>query len=150
MSFLYAKILNRKEALLSLVAITILAVSLFSASYSFAAPASFGFSLRGAAVSANCLAPSARSYFPNGWQLLKDAGVNWIRVSGGTEGDVNHFNIQNYPNQWAQNLDNFLAQADSYGIKVSFASVGSAYGTLFGIRSPGYVGSEANGTDPYG
>ena len=118
--------------------------------FSVAAPVSFDFSLRGAAVSANCLAPSARSYFPNGWQLLKDAGVNWIRVSGGTEGDINHFNIRNYPNEWAQNLDNFLAQADSYGIKVSFASVGSAYGTLFGIRSPGYVGSEANGADPYG
>lgn len=95
------------------------------------------FTLKGASVSANCFVPTAHSYYPNAWQLLKAAGVNWVRVSGGTEGDVNHFNIKNYPNEWAQNLDSFLAQAASYGIKVSFGSLGNPHDTLFGIRSPG-------------
>ncbi|MCW4010381.1 MAG: PKD domain-containing protein [Candidatus Bathyarchaeota archaeon] len=128
----------------------ILAVSLFPYPSASSTPTTtgFGFNLQGAAVNANCFISSARSYYPNGWQLLKDAGVNWIRVSGGIEGDINHFNIQNYPNEWAQNLDNFLAQADSHGIKVSFGSLGSAYGTLFGIRSPGIIGSEARDTNP--
>jgi hypothetical protein len=97
----------------------------------------YGFTLRGAAVAVNCFVPSAQSYYANAWQLLQKAGVNWIRVSGGTEGDIIHLNMINYPKEWAQNLDRFLNQADSFGIKVSFTTLGTTYGTLFGIVSPG-------------
>jgi hypothetical protein len=103
------------------------------------------FALRGASVTANCFAPNSQSYYLNAWELLKSAGVNWIRIGGGTEGDINHFNMKNYPNEWAQNLDNFLSQAASYGIKVSFGSLGNTHDTLLGIRSPG----TAAYTDPY-
>jgi hypothetical protein len=131
---------KRKAILLTVTLIlvcTLLLSTLFMLFPTTTAASSYGFNLRGASVSANCFVPTAQSYYPNAWQLLKAAGVNWIRVSGGTEGDVNHFNIKNYPNEWAQNLDNFLAQADSYGIKVSFGSLGNPHDTLFGIRSPG-------------
>jgi hypothetical protein len=97
----------------------------------------YGFTLRGASVDANCFVPSAQSYYPNTWQLLQKAGINWIRVNGGTEGDIIHFGMVDYPNEWAQNLNIFLSQADSFGIKVSFTTLGTTYGTLFGIVSPG-------------
>jgi chitodextrinase len=128
--------------------IVLLVASLFSSTTPVSASNS-SFVLRGASVSANCLVSSSDSYYPNGWQLLKDAGVNWIRVSGGTEGDVNHFNVLNYPNEWATNLENFLEQANSYGIKVSFCAMGSPYDTLFGIRYPGCVGNDAFGAVSY-
>ena len=100
------------------------------------------FSGKGASVSLNSLfyCPTCSkpwSYEPNGWQALITLGVNLIRVNGeGTEGDVGHFNINDYPNEWAQNFNNFLSQANSHGIKVSFADLGDHWGILFGIVAP--------------
>jgi hypothetical protein len=122
----------------------IIALSLLFALPARASGSGYGFNLRGGAVASNCFVPSAANYYANSWQLLKDLGVNWIRVHGGVEGDVNHFDMKNYPDDWAQNLDYFLAEADSHGVKVSFETLGSPYGTLFGIRSPGY----SDGSDP--
>jgi hypothetical protein len=108
------------------------------------------FSLRGGNVGLNTLyyCPTCSrpwSYQPNGWDALQALNVNLIRVSGGTEGDVGHFNIQNHPNDWAQNFNDFLSQADSHGIKVAFTELGTEYGTLFGIvvpnRNPGVAGT---------
>lgn len=76
------------------------------------------------------------SYQPNAWSILRDLGVNLIRVSGGSEGDVGHFNMDKYPSEWAQNLEDFLATANEYGIKVVFNSLGNQWGTLFGIVCP--------------
>jgi hypothetical protein len=76
------------------------------------------------------------SYQPNAWTILQDLGVNLIRVSGGSEGDVCHFNIDKYPSEWAQNLEDFLATANAHGIKVVFNSLGNQWGTLFGIVCP--------------
>jgi hypothetical protein len=109
-----------------------------NAALMYASSIGYGFDLRGGGVPANTLDPLAVNCYPNAWQLLTDLGVNWIRVSGGVEGDINHFNIKNHPDEWAQNLDSFLAEADSHGVKVSFVTLGNPYETLFGIRSPGY------------
>lgn len=96
---------------------------------------------RGAAASIEVFTPGSTNYRANAWQLLKGAGINTLCVWGGITGDVAHFNINNYPNEWAQNLDNFLTQADAHGIKVYFFHLGYTYGTLFGIISPGDPGS---------
>jgi hypothetical protein len=95
------------------------------------------FQLRGTGVAMNCFSPSARNYQPNAWEILEDLNINVIRVWGGVEGDINHLNMHNYPNEWAQNLDAFLTEADSHGIKVIFHNLGMSWGTLFGIVSPG-------------
>lgn len=60
--------------------------------------------------------------------------INLIRCFPGTEDNVAHFNI-NYDVDWAQNLDNFLSQAASNGIKVLFNAMGSIWGPnlLLGI-----------------
>jgi len=58
-------------------------------------------------------------------------------VWGGIEGDWYHIGIKRYPDEWAQNLDAFLSEADSHGIKIYFAVLGSSYGHMFGIVSPG-------------
>lgn len=128
---------KKKRIALITIAVVILADSILLIILPTNGLASYMFTLRGASVSANCFVPTSQSYYPNAWQLLKNAGVNWIRVSGGMEGDVNHFNMVNYPGEWAQNLDDFLTQAASYGIKVSFTSLGNIHGTLFGIVPPG-------------
>lgn len=101
----------------------------------------FGFQMRGASVSIEAFTLGAINYQPNAWQLLKEANINTICVWGGINGDIAHFNINNYPNEWAQNLNNFLSAADQNGIKVYFGQLGNAYGTLFGIVSPGDTGS---------
>jgi hypothetical protein len=92
------------------------------------------FQIRGADVPLDAFMHGARNYQPNAWQLLKDLNINLIRCLPGTEGNVAHFNI-NYDVDWAQNLDNFLAQAASNGIKVYFYEMGSQWGDdlLFGI-----------------
>lgn len=95
------------------------------------------FYIRGAGVAMNVFEPSARNYQPSAWQILEDLGINVIRVWGGIEGDINHLNIRNYPDEWTQNLDAFLTEADSHGIKVMFHNLGMSWGTLFGIVSPG-------------
>ena len=76
------------------------------------------------------------SYEPNAWTTLKQLNVNLLRIGGGSEGDVGHFNMNNYPNEWAQNLNSFLSTADSFGIQVYFNQMGNKYGTLFGIVCP--------------
>ncbi|MFH1228794.1 MAG: hypothetical protein V1678_00015 [Candidatus Aenigmatarchaeota archaeon] len=95
------------------------------------------FTIRGTSMTIEVLTPTARNYYHNAWQLLKEVDANAIRVSGGIEGDVAHLNMINYPNEWAQNLDYFLSTAAQNGFKVYFSSLGTAYGTLFGIVSPG-------------
>jgi len=76
------------------------------------------------------------SYQPNGWSTLRQLNVNLLRLGGGSEGDVAHFNINNYPNEWAQNFNSFLSTANQYGIKVYFVHMGNRFGTLFGIVCP--------------
>jgi len=95
------------------------------------------FQIRGASVTLNCFSPTARNYQQNAWQLLKNLSINTVRVWPGIEGDWWHLGIKRYPDEWAQNLDYFLAEADEHGMKVMFLSLGSSYGTLFGIVSPG-------------
>jgi len=77
------------------------------------------------------------------WKLLKDLGINVIQIAGGTAGNVLHVQMnENHPygraydSDWAQNLEKFLAKADSYGIKVVFHDMGSIYGNLMGIVAP--------------
>lgn len=88
------------------------------------------------------------SYVENGWDILADLGINVIRVSGGGEGDVAHFNIENYPNEWAYNLEEFLSIADNYNIQITFHTIGNSWGTLFGPHppEPGIVGTPINET----
>jgi hypothetical protein len=93
---------DKKRKFLVSTVIVVLALGLLSPavysafSFSFAASAATSeFVLRGASVTANCFAPNSQSYYPNAWELLKSAGVNWIRVGGGTEGEINHFNMKN-------------------------------------------------------
>lgn len=92
------------------------------------------FQIRGADVPLDAFMPGNPDYQPNAWQLLKDLNINLIRCSPGDEGNVAHFNI-NHDANWAQNLDNFLAQAASNGIKVEFYQMGSPWGAdlLLGI-----------------
>jgi hypothetical protein len=96
----------------------------------------YGFQLRGAGVAINCFHPQARNYQPNAWSIIKDLGINVIRVWGGVEGDIWHLNIKEQSNEWAQNLDAFLTEADSNGVKVIFHQMGDDWGTLFGITPP--------------
>jgi hypothetical protein len=63
-------------------------------------------------------------------------GVNVIFVSGGTEGDKAHFSINEHSNEWASNLDEFLNEANSHGIKVIFKTMGNSWGNLFGVYPP--------------
>lgn len=102
----------------------------------------YNFQIRGANVELDTFYPSSPNYLPDAWQLLKNLGVNTISVGGGGEGDLAHFNMVNYPNEWAQNLNNFLATASQNGIKVYFKQLGNKWGTLFNIVCPG-------GSDPY-
>ena len=76
------------------------------------------------------------NYQPEGWMILQDLGVNLIRVGGGIEGDVAHFNIGKYPTEWAINLQEFLTQAQNHGIRVAFVTMGTQWETLFGIVCP--------------
>lgn len=98
------------------------------------------FQLRGAGVSINHFHPSAVHYQPNAWNIIKDLGINVIRVWGGVEGNVWGIHMKNNPN-WAQNLDAFLSEADSHGVKVMFHALGDGWGTLFGIVSPPLSGA---------
>ncbi|MFX0140333.1 MAG: hypothetical protein ACFFDN_42225, partial [Candidatus Hodarchaeota archaeon] len=108
------------------------------------------FILRGACVAYNIFNPNARNYQPKVWEILEDLGVNYINVWGGIEGDLNHINIKNFPNEWAENLDNFLTEADNHGIKVIFIEMGSRWYSLFGIISPGISPGETSVSDrPY-
>jgi len=103
-------------------------------------PARGTFQMHGASVTLNCFIPQARNFQPRAWEIIKDLGINVLHVGGGTEGDIAHLNIRNYPNDWAQNLDAFLSEADNHGVKVYFSHLGSGYYTLFGIVSPGAFG----------
>ncbi|MGD0645702.1 MAG: cellulase family glycosylhydrolase [Candidatus Bathyarchaeia archaeon] len=94
------------------------------------------FEMRGAAVACDVFAPTARNYNPDAWQLLKEVGINTICVCGSVEGDTLQININDYPNTWAQNLNNFLSEAAQNGIKVYFSDLGDSWGSLFGIISP--------------
>jgi hypothetical protein len=87
-------------------------------------------------VALNIFHPSAVNYQPNAWAILKDLGINTIRIGGGVEGDLHHINIPRYPTEWAQNLDAFLSEAASHGVKVFFLMMGTKWGTLLGIVSP--------------
>ena len=99
-------------------------------------PPTTNFNMRGATVMVSNFFSGNPSYQPNAWQLLKSGNINTVCIGGGTEGDVAHFNMINYPNAWAQNLNNFLSIADQNGIKVYFGILGTNQGTLFGIVSP--------------
>lgn len=102
-------------------------------SYSTSSP----FVSRGTNVDLNTLTPGLRKYQPNGWAILQDLGVNVIDIRGGGEGDYYiRWNINNYPNEWAANFNNFLSQADSHGIKVTFSLLGTDWDTMFGIQCP--------------
>ena len=103
------------------------------------------FALRGTIVTINTLCHNARNYQPHGWNILEDLGVNVVAVGGGIEGDVAHFNMNSYPDEWAKNLDTFLAQAEAHGVKVAFKQLGNKYGTLFNIVAP-EPGYEVAGT----
>ncbi|MDH5689927.1 MAG: hypothetical protein OEY81_00665 [Candidatus Bathyarchaeota archaeon] len=77
------------------------------------------------------------------WKQLQDLGVNVMHVGGGQEGNVwhiqaneNHPYDREYDADWAENLDSFLAKADSYGIKVIFHTMGSHWGVGLGIVAP--------------
>lgn len=99
------------------------------------------FSLKGTTVRLNTVyycpsAPRPINYQPNGWDILRDLGVDVVRIGGGSEGDVGHFNIPTYPNEWAQNLDALLSQAQSHNMRVYFNILGSKWGTLFGAVCP--------------
>jgi len=76
------------------------------------------------------------NFQPNAWKILQDLGINAIRVGGGTEGDVAHFNVKKRPDEWAQNLQNFLALAQASGVAVTFVTMGTIWDTLFGIVCP--------------
>ncbi len=102
---------------------------------SYPAPIS-NFQMCGAQVCCDVFVPTAHNYNPDAWQLLKEAGVNTICVTGGIEGNTLQININNDPN-WAQNLNNFLSEAAQNGIKVYFFDLGDSWGSLFGILSPG-------------
>lgn len=84
----------------------------------------------------NVFNPNAQNYNPSAWQILRDLGINVIRIIDGAEGDIWRINIKNYPNEWAPNLNTFLNLADSNGIKVYFYELGTPWNTLFGIRGP--------------
>lgn len=112
------------------------------------------FTIKGANMPANQLVvessnwPEAYWSFPEtdyAWKKLRDLGVKVIQVGGGTEGNVLHIQAnENHPwgraydPDWTQNLDKFLAKADSYGIKVVFHTMGSTYGTNLGVVAPMY------------
>jgi len=77
------------------------------------------------------------------WKTFKDLGINVLHVSCGQEGNVlriqaneNHPWGHSFNSDWAQNLDSFLAKADSYGIKVVFHSMGNKWGNLLGVVPP--------------
>ena len=91
---------------------------------------------RAQALGLNVFHPNAVNYQPNAWAILKDLGVNTIRVGSGVEGDLHHINISKYPTEWAQSLDAFLSEAASHGIKVFFIQMGTQWDTLLGIVSP--------------
>jgi len=94
------------------------------------------FSIFGTSVTLNTLFGGTLSFQPNAWKILRDLGINAIRVGGGTEGDVAHFNVKKNPDEWAQNLQNFLALAQDNGVVVTFVTMGTIWDTLFGIVSP--------------
>jgi hypothetical protein len=79
------------------------------------------------------------------WKTLKDLGIKIIQIGGGTEGNVLHVQCNeqhpwgmSYDSNWAQNLENLLTKANSYGIKIVFHVMGSSYGTVFGLVAPVY------------
>lgn len=76
------------------------------------------------------------NFQPNGLRILQDLGINLIRVGGGTEGDVAHFNAMEHPDDWAQNIESFLALAQAHNILVTFVTMGTVWGTLFGVVCP--------------
>ncbi len=81
-------------------------------------------------------APVPKNYQPNGWTLLKNLGINVIRVGEGPEGDIAHFNPINYPNEWASNLNAFLTKAQSNGMRVTFQEMGTQWQTFFNVIPP--------------
>jgi len=111
-----------------------------------------GFTLKGTNIPANQLVSVSSTYpkqywaFPEedyAWKILQDLGVNAIQVWGGIEGNVLHIQAnENHPwgmnddSDWAENLESFLAKADSYGMKVVFHEMGNQYGTSFGVVPP--------------
>lgn len=114
------------------------------------------FQMRGVNVQANWFIPTASDYNPDAWALLQAAGVNAICLNFGAyewEGNL-HINV-NEDAEWANNLNNFLNIASSYGIKVYFQALGAYQwsginGTsypasymmdFFGIISPGMENS---------
>lgn len=92
------------------------------------------------------------------WAMLRDAGVNLIQITGGTEGNImkiqNSYNHPPDPNGnpvayndlWAENLEAILAKAASYGMKCNFHVMGSHWGTQMGIVAPVY---NASPVSPY-
>lgn len=77
------------------------------------------------------------------WIILKRAGADLISITGGTEGNVLHIALNEahpygfpYDPLWAENLEKLLAKADGYGFKVTFATLGSKWGTLLEIVPP--------------
>jgi hypothetical protein len=91
-------------------------------------------------------------YAPNWANSLHSLGVNTLRLSGGSQGDVWDINMVDNPNTWAQHLETLLELTDSNGFKVYFQTLGDPWGTVLGIdgmnigydRTPALVGSNYN------
>ena len=100
------------------------------------------FTIRGADVTLDVFFSGNQNYNANAWTILRGLGVNLIRCLPGNAGDVANFNIDDDAS-WAENLEAFLATADSYGMKVMFYEMGSKYGPelLLGIVPYGYTGA---------
>jgi hypothetical protein len=136
------------SVIIGIIAIAIILISELAIMGKFSATGSASgtqvsgaFAMKGTNVAINTLyyAKTANvplNYQPNGFSIIQSMGVNVIFVSGGTEGDVAHFNMVTHPSEWAQNLNQFLGQAKSYGLQVIFKTMGSSAGTLFGIYAP--------------
>jgi len=93
-----------------------------------------GFYIKAADAHITAFLPYSKNYQPNAWGFVEDLGINALRLFTGGEGDIAHLNMKRYPNEWAENLNNFLSEADAHGVKVYFYELGTEWNTLLGIR----------------
>jgi len=94
----------------------------------------YDFQIRAADAHITAFLPDSKNYQPNAWGFVEDLGINALRLFTGGEGDIAHLNMKRYPNEWAENLNNFLSEADAHGVKVYFYELGTEWNTLLGIR----------------
>jgi len=92
------------------------------------------FYIRAADAHLTAFLPYSKNYQPDAWEFVEELGINALRLFTGGEGDIAHLNMKRYPNEWAENLNDLLTEADAHGVKIYFYELGTQWNTLLGIR----------------